>query len=458
MLRLHDTALGRIEALPGLSENRLSMYVCGPTVYDDPHVGHGRLLLVYDVLRRYLEWTGVAVTHVSNVTDIDDNIINRAREIGQSPSELAVRYEEKWWESADALGALRPHHAPRATEYVPGMIDLVSELIGRGAAYVLGDGVYFDVSTVADYGLLAQQSLDSLQAGARIEADTAKRSPADFALWKLSAPGEPAWDSPWGPGRPGWHTECVVMSLDLLGEGFDLHTGGLDLKFPHHENERAQAMALGKDFSRHWMHHAFVEVAGQKMSKSLGNFISLTDLLAREDSRAYRMLVVQAHYRSPVEVTPDTVARASATLERLDAFAARFPEAFERTAERSPGASGGEVLDQFRAAMDDDLDTPRAIALVSDALRRANAAADEGSGEAARALAGQVAVMTGALGLFPGSGPALGSDVVELVARLDDARARRDFAEADAIRAELGDKGWLVETGAEGSRVKPKRD
>ena len=456
MLRVHDTALGRVEALPGLSENRLSMYVCGPTVYGDPHVGHGRLLLVYDVLRRYLEWTGITVSHVSNVTDIDDNIINRAKELGQSASEVAVRYEEMWWETADALGTLRPHHAPRATEYVPGMVDLVAELIGRGAAYVLGDGVYFDVSSVADYGLLAQQSLDSLQAGARIEADTAKRSPADFALWKLSAPGEPAWESPWGAGRPGWHTECVVMSLDLLGEGFDLHTGGLDLKFPHHENERAQAVALGKDFSQRWMHHAFVEVAGEKMSKSLGNFISLPDLLAREDSRAYRMLVVQAHYRSPIEVTPDTVARASATLERLDAFALRFPEAFAAPAP-SPGDAGGGVLEEFRAAMDDDLDTPRAIALVSDTLRRANAAADEGRGEAG-GQAREVAAMTAALGLFPGWGPALGSDVVELVAKLDEARSRRDYADADAIRVELGAKGWSVETGPEGSRVKPRRD
>jgi cysteinyl-tRNA synthetase len=456
MLRLHDTALGRIEALPGLDRNRLSMYVCGPTVDGDPHVGHGRQLLVYDVLRRYLEWSGVEVLHVSNITDIDDKIINRAKEFGQSPSDVAARNEQKWWEAADALGTLRPHHVPRATEYVAGMIELIQELMARDAAYQLGDGVYFAVSSVADYGLLAQQSLDSLRAGARIEADAAKRSPEDFALWKLSAPGDPAWDSPFGLGRPGWHTECVVMSLDLLGEGFDLHTGGLDLKFPHHENERAQAVALGRDFAHRWMHHAFVEMGGQKMSKSLGNFISLTDLLAREDSRAYRMLVAQAHYRTPVEVTPETISRASATLERLDAFALRFASAF---ADRPTGGddSEGGTLDRFRQTMDDDLDTPGAVALISDTLRRANAAADEGRPEA-EAMAADVAVMTAALGLFPGAGVTLGTEVVDLVQRLDEARASRDFAQADAIRAELADQGWLVETGAGGSRVKPRRD
>ena len=474
MLRLHDTALGRIRALSGLESGRLSMYVCGPTVYDDPHVGHGRLLLVYDVLRRYLEWTGIQVSHVSNVTDIDDNIINRAKDTGQSPSELAVRYEERWWEAADALGTLRPHHAPRATEYVAGMVDLVAELIGRGAAYELGDGVYFAVSSVPDYGLLAQQSLESLRAGARIEADQSKRSPEDFALWKLAPPGEPAWPSPWGPGRPGWHTECVVMSLDLLGEGFDLHTGGLDLKFPHHENERAQAVALGRDFTHHWMHHAFVEVAGEKMSKSVGNFISLTDLLAREDSRAYRMLVLQAHYRSPVEVTPDTIARASSTLERLDVFAGRFPAAFAEARSGPPPAPApapsfqsaasepaASVLDRFRAAMEDDLDTPRAMAIVSDALRQANAAADAGRTDEGGSLAGALAAMTAALGLFPrssGSGGGVPSDVVDLVGALDAARAERDFPAADAIRAELTTQGWLVETGPEGSRVRRRRD
>jgi len=469
VLRLHDTALGRISALPGLESGRLSMYVCGPTVYDDPHVGHGRLLLVYDVLRRYLEWTGAEVSHVSNVTDIDDNIINRAKDTNQSPSDLAMRYEERWWEASDALGVLRPHHAPRATEYVSGMVDLVAELMGRGAAYLLGDGVYFAVSSVPDYGLLAQQSLESLRAGARIEADQSKRSPEDFALWKLSAPGEPAWPSPWGPGRPGWHTECVVMSLDLLGEGFDLHTGGLDLKFPHHENERAQAVALGRDFAHHWMHHAFVEVAGEKMSKSLGNFISLTDLLAREDSRAYRMLVLQAHYRSPVEITPDTIARASSTLERLDVFAGRFRAAFDRarpvpSVEAGPTPAGGgdaPALELFRAAMEDDLDTPRAMAIVSDALRQANAAADAGRADEAKALASAVSDMTGALGLFPqgsGTGGGVPAEVIDLVAGLDTARARRDFPAADAIRAELTAQGWLVETGPEGSRVRRRRD
>ena len=267
------------------------MYVCGPTVYDLPHIGHGRANLTFDVLRRYLSFTGLGVRHVANVTDVDDNIIKRAAELGRTEADVAAEFEDSWWESMDALGDLRPDEIPHATQYIDDMVALVGELVDRGTAYETPDGVYLEVSKVDGYGLLAQQSLDSLQAGARVEANEDKRSPLDFALWKKAKEGEPSWESPWGPGRPGWHTECVVMSLDLLGEGFDLHGGGQDLKFPHHENERAQAVADGKVFAQHWMHNGWVEVEGTKMSKSLGNFTTLPDLLSRCDARAYRLLV-----------------------------------------------------------------------------------------------------------------------------------------------------------------------
>ena len=439
-MRLHDTALGQVVDLEPRERGKVTIYACGPTVYDAPHIGHGRQTLVYDVLRRYLEWSGYDVVHVSNITDIDDQIITRANEQNRSPEDVAKQYEAEWFEAMDALGALRPTHDPHATAYVDQMVELIRELVERGKAYETSDGVYLDVEQVDGYGLLAQQPLDSLRAGARVDVAEEKRSPLDFVLWKKSKPGEPTWESPWGPGRPGWHTECVVMSLDILGEGFDLHTGGLDLKFPHHENERAQAVALGRDFSRHWMHHAFVEVAGEKMSKSLHNFTSLPDLLSRTDARAYRLLVLQSHYRSPMEVTPETTDQAERTLERLDAFA-------RTAAELSDAEPDVATLDRFRAHMDDDLDTPGAMRVLFDAVREANTTRDP-------AVAAAVFAMADAVGLaLHAPADAVDEDTQALVRARDDARAARDFATADAIRDELQSRGWRVEDTAGGTRV-----
>jgi cysteinyl-tRNA synthetase len=440
VIRLFDTAIGDVRELDQREPGQVSMYVCGPTVYDVPHIGHGRAALVYDVLRRYLAWTGVDVRHVSNITDIDDKIIARAREEGRPAAEVAREYEDAFWKALDDLNVLRPTEQPRATEFVPRMVELITELEAAGYAYLAPDGMYFEVDKLAGYGLLARQSLDSLRAGARVEAGEGKRSPVDFALWKLAKPDEPSWPSPWGDGRPGWHTECVVMSLDLLGDGFDLHTGGLDLQFPHHENERAQAVALGHAFARHWMHHAFVEVAGEKMSKSLGNFTSLTDLLAQHDGRAYRLLVLQAHYRTPIEVTADTIMRAEKSLEGLDAFA--------RLAARLPAADPDtDVLQQFRAYMDDDLNAPRAMAVVFDAVTRAN------KGDAAAAAA--VFEMTAAVGLQL---HAETGDIDDATAALkrqrDEARSAKEWARADEIRAELQAMGWIVEDGPDGTTVR----
>jgi cysteinyl-tRNA synthetase len=448
VLRLHDTALGRVVDLDLREPGRLSMYVCGPTVYDVPHIGHGRAMLVYDVLRRYLEWRGVDVRHVSNVTDIDDNIITRAAEEGRSTEEVVATYEKAHHDAVDALGVLRPTDEPHATAYVDQMVALISELVARGVAYEAADGVYFSVDAVEDYGLLAGQPLDSLRSGARVEPGEGKRSPLDFVLWKKAKPGEPTWPSPWGEGRPGWHTECVVMSLDLLGDGFDLHTGGLDLKFPHHENERAQAVALDHRFARHWMHHAFVETGGEKMSKSLHNFVSLTDLLQRTDPRALRLLVLQSHYRSPMEVTPDTVSQAEHALAGLDAFA-------RRTADMPAALADEIVLERFHNHMDDDLDTPAAMALLFDAVRRANAALDAGETAAAGALAGAVRKLTGAVGLELRTAEAeLDAETADLVRRRDEARRERDFAAADRIRDELMARGWVVEDTPAGTKVR----
>jgi cysteinyl-tRNA synthetase len=434
------------------------MYVCGPTVYDVPHIGHGRAVLAFDVLRRYLEFSGVRVDHVSNVTDIDDQIIDRAGRERRPPEDVAAEYEAAWWSAMDALGVRRPKHTPHATAYVEQMVELIAELLAGGSAYETSDGVYLSVDEVDGYGLLAHQSLDSLRIGARVEVGEEKRSPLDFVLWKKAKPGEPTWDSPWGPGRPGWHTECVVMSLELLGDGFDLHGGGLDLAFPHHENERAQALSWGRSFARHWMHNGFVMVGADKMSKSLGNFTTLTDLLARADGRAYRLLVLRAHYRSPMDVDAATLSDATESLGRLDALGRRFdldPALAEVPAAEAP-AQGVDpaALEAFVARMDDDLDTPGAVAGIFDLVRRANSAADAGDEDTARTLAVSVAVLAGALGLsLAPPGPVVDEHSAQLVRERDEARAQRDWGTADDLRTRLESQGWVVEDTADGTRL-----
>jgi cysteinyl-tRNA synthetase len=448
VLRLYDTALGTVAPLEPRDPGRVSMYVCGPTVYDEPHLGHGRFNVAWDVLRRYLQWSGLDVRYVSNVTDIDDKIIARAALEERPTEEVAAEYEQVWWDTMARLGVERPTETPHATAYVQPMEDLIADLIAGGHAYVGGDGVYFAAESIDGYGLLARQPLESLRVGARVEVDAeaAKRSPIDFALWKDAKAGEPSWDSPWGPGRPGWHTECVVMALDLLGEGFDLHGGGLDLAFPHHENERAQAVAAGKRFARRWGHSGMVVTeGGEKMSKSLGNTLSLLGLLDAYDPRAFRLQVLQSHYRSPLTVTEATMAAAAAAVEGLDAFAREFAAA--RGATPDPGA-----LDRFREAMDDDLDTPAAVAGAFKLMREARAE----TGDRARALAAAVfTIFEDALGLpLRSEVAALPPDALAKARARDQARAARDWATADSLRVELQAEGWIVEDGPNGTTIR----
>jgi cysteinyl-tRNA synthetase len=449
MLRLFDTAEGRVVPVELRDEGKVSMYVCGPTVYGPPHLGHGRFSLVFDILRRYLEWRGFDVRYVSNVTDIDDNIINRANEEGRSTDEVVDEYERQWYEAMDAIGVKRPSEDPHATAYVERMVELIGDLFDRGYAYEIDDGVYFSPDRIDDYGLLARQSLDSLRSGARVEVGEQKKSPIDFVLWKKSKPGEPQWPSPWGPGRPGWHTECVVMSLDLLGDGFDIHGGGQDLAFPHHENERAQALAVGRPFARHWVHNGFVEVGGEKMSKSLGNFTDLMDVVEAGDPRAYRLLVLRAHYRSPVEVNQASTDDASKALATLDTFA-------RRSAEWPDVDADPTALDEFVAAMDDDLDTPRAVAQLFTLVRRANTAADGGDVDRAAPLAAAVREIAGAVGLELRSD--VGDVPPEIWARArarDEARRLKDWVLADEIRDEIQANGFVVEDTPGGTLVRP---
>ena len=451
MLNLYDTATRTVKPLAQREPGKVSIYLCGPTVYGPPHLGHGRATLVYDILRRYLEWTGLSVRLVSNITDIDDKIIDRANNENRPWQEITTRCEDVWFTAMGRLGVQRPTDVPHATEYVVQMVDMIAELVSRDSAYVTDDGVYLSVTSVPDYGLLAHQSLEDMMSGGgdrEVFGAGNKRHPADFALWKFTKPGEPSWPSPWGDGRPGWHSECVVMSLQLLGENFDLHCGGADLRFPHHENERAQAVALGRSFANHWMHNGFVvDIEGEKMSKSLGNVLNLLDLLDRYDPRAYRMLLLQTHYRSPVRVGQENIDSCVAALQGLDSFAAR-------TSAFADGTADEAVLGSFRTAMDDDLDTPATMALVFDTVRRANTALDAGDTAAVATLRAAVVEITSALGLDLSAGDDIDAAVLERAAALDAARTAKDFATADAIRNELQSQGYVVETSKEGTRVR----
>lgn len=463
MLKFYDTLTRRQTELRLRQPPEVSIYVCGPTVYDVPHLGHARTAVTYDVLHRYLTWRGFDVRMVSNITDIDDKIIARAAEEGSTESELAKRYEEVYLAEMRSLGVGEPCMRPRATEYVKEMVDFIAKLLRRGVAYVIpAAGVYFEVSKYPDYGRLPHRSLDDLRlgAGVRVEIDERKRDPLDFALWKAAKPGEPVWASPWMPGRPGWHIECAAMSLGLLGDGFDIHGGGSDLIFPHHENERAEAEAAGHNFARVWMHSAMVNVGGEKMAKSAGNFRTLGDVLRSHGPRALRLAFLQSHYRSTIEIDASVLAGAAAGVERLDAFERRMRSASEdvRTnggngdnagsgegndgkkreragsgdetgkdpagsknpassegateesgdpagsggetaGSRDPAGIAGEVRDAFSEAMDSDLSTPAALAAIFDAVRRGNVCLDENKPQEAKESWGVVRELSKTLGL-----------------------------------------------------------
>lgn len=452
MLSLYDTATQEVRPLAMRQPGHLSIYLCGPTVYGPPHLGHGRATLVYDILRRYLTWTGIQVRLVSNITDIDDKIIDRANRENRPWAEITQKCETMWFSAMAALNVEKPNDIPHATEYVDQMVAMIGELVGLQRAYATSDGVYLSITSVDDYGLLAHQKLEDMLAGGgdrEVLGASEKKHPADFALWKFTKPGEPAWPSPWGEGRPGWHSECVVMSLQLLGEGFDLHCGGADLRFPHHENERAQAVALGKTFANHWMHNGFVvDTDGEKMSKSLGNVTNLLDLVEHYDPRAYRMLLLQTHYRSPVRVGQDNIDASVKAVGSIDGF-------FARMSEVSTNATADEAtLQSFRSAMNNDLDTPGATALMFDTIRKANAALDVNDDALAGALAGAVGEMCVAFGLQVNAFAEVSADIVEKAQQLDAARAAKDFATADALRNELQDAGYVVETTKEGTKVR----
>ena len=423
------------------------MYVCGPTVQSEPHVGHGRSAVVFDVIRRYLTWRGFRVRYVMNVTDVEDKIIAAATETGETMESLATRMTARFARAYRGLGVLPPDVEPKATEHIDDIIVLISTLVDRGLAYEREGSVYFSVRALESYGRLSGRDPDELRAGYRIEVDETKDDPLDFALWKALKPGEPWWDSPWGPGRPGWHIECSAMATRYLGSGFDIHGGGADLIFPHHENEIAQSEgASGKKFARYWLHNGMVNLSGEKMAKSTGKIVDLASILETQGGRVLRLLFLQAHYRSPIEYRDELLETANEALDRLD----RFRERAEA------GEPSSEAMERFMEAMDDDFGTPQAVSLLFDLVREGNRRLDDG--EVVSALAGAVETIVEVLGLddaepAPEEAPAMAVDEIERLVRLRDAaREEGRFAEADRIREELGAGGVVLEDGPDGTR------
>ncbi|MDE1922989.1 MAG: cysteine--tRNA ligase, partial [Gammaproteobacteria bacterium] len=394
MLRIHNSLTGAKEEFRPIRAGEARMYVCGITVYDHIHLGHARMLTVFDMVQRYLRATGLAVTYVRNITDIDDKIIERAAANGEEWSALARRFTDAMHEDCAALGLDPPDHEPRATEYIDAIVAMVGTLIDKGYAYVAADGdVMYAVRRFADYGRLSGKKIDDLRAGARVQVDGAKLDPLDFVLWKSAKPGEPAWDSPWGRGRPGWHIECSAMSTSLLGCHFDLHGGGMDLKFPHHENEIAQSCAAcGTPFVNVWMHNGFVRINEEKMSKSLGNFFTVRDVLRRlRDPEVLRYFLISSHYRGPINYSEAQLAQADETLLGLYRALDGAP---------SGGRADPAAVARFREAMDDDFNTPVALAVLQGVARELNSAKAAGHAEAATIHAATMRELGRALGLL----------------------------------------------------------
>jgi cysteinyl-tRNA synthetase len=482
MLLIHNSMTGRKEPFQERVAGKVGMYVCGMTVYDYIHVGHARSQLVFDVVRRWLRASGYQVTYVRNITDIDDKIIQRAHERGEPVAALTARYIEAMNEDLAALGILPADHEPRATDYVPQIISMIEVLLSKGYAYVGASGdVLYSVAKFADYGRLSGKKLADLRAGARVEVDEQKRDPLDFVLWKRAKPGEPSWNSPWGAGRPGWHIECSAMATAILGSHFDIHGGGMDLKFPHHENELAQSCAAsGTPFVNVWMHNGFVRINDEKMSKSLGNFFTVREVLPRLRPEVLRAFLLASHYRGPINYGEDNLRQADAALQRLylalrdvpekdKGDATLFPEERgERKRVASPLSS--PFTRRFTEAMNDDFNTPEALAAMQSLARELNVARNAGNIGAAAGFAAELRRLGGILGLLgqqpetwlstpskltAGAEPAAGrpgpAEIERLVALRTAARRGRNWAESDRIRDLLATHGVVLEDGPTGT-------
>ncbi len=450
-MKLYNTLSGTVEEFVPADGNQVKMYVCGVTPYSSTHVGHALSYVVFDTLRRYLEHKGYEVRHVQNFTDVDDKIIQRAQEAGVSEDELVEEFISDYFHTMDALNIQRASEYPRATREIPRIIDAIAGLIDRGHAYPAAGDVYFRVTSKDDYGKLSHRSLDSMIAGARIQVDENKEHPMDFVLWKGAKPGEPSWESPWGQGRPGWHIECTAMSLEYLGEQVDIHGGGQDLVFPHHENEIAQSECYtgAKPFARYWMHNGLLQLGSDKMSKSLGNLVSVVEALERYSPDAMRLYFLSSHYRSPLAYSDEGAAAVERSLDRV------------RHA-LTPGNGSGPQVDasphraRFAAAMDDDLNTPQAIAALFDLARDINRGRDDGQsiddGQAALRELGAVLGLT-FTDRAGGDADLTAAPFIDLLVSVrSELRAARQFALADQIRDGLAEQGVTLEDGPQGTQ------
>ncbi len=476
-LRIYNTLTRDKQEFQPIHSGKVGMYVCGVTVYDMCHIGHARSVVLFDVIYRYLVHRGYDVTYVRNFTDVDDKIINRANEVGEDWKSLAERFIREFYVDMDGLGVLRPTFEPKATEHIQQIQALIADLIAKGFAYEVDGDVMYAVNNFRDYGKLSGKKTDELISGARVEVDEKKRNPLDFALWKKVKPGEPSWESPWGLGRPGWHIECSAMSMHYLGNEFDIHGGGADLAFPHHENEIAQSEAsTGRPFAKYWIHNGFVNIRSEKMSKSLGNVLNIREILERVHPEALRLFLLSSHYRSPLDYNETSIREASVSLERLYAAMAALDGLLEADGK---GKDVPEELKDIKArfieAMDDDFNTPRSLAILFDAARAINRMAGP-AGARKKAITSRQLLESVKTEIFEVAGDVLGLLTEEPAAFLDavrtarvrelgisgdevqamidartEARKNKDFALADKIRDDLTGKGILLEDGPKGT-------
>lgn len=452
MLTIFNSLTRQKEIFQPIQAGKVSLYVCGVTVYDYCHLGHARTYTSFDVIVRYLRLSGYEVNYVRNITDVDDKIIKRANENNENINDVTTRNIQAMQEDFMALGLLPASHEPRATEYIPNMIALIQKIISNGYAYVAENGdVYFDVRHFQPYGCLSHHNIEQLESGARVEITEAKRDPLDFVLWKLAKPNEPCWDSPWGKGRPGWHIECSTMSMDLLGEVFDIHGGGKDLIFPHHENEQAQSMAAtDNEFARVWMHTGFLQIEKEKMSKSLGNFVTIRDFLNEHDAELLRYLFVASHYRSPLIYAADAILQARQSLTRFYTCLRSLPKA--------PMSQNTAFEKRFMTAMDDDFNTPIALSVLFDLaheiqrLRKTELTLAAEHGALLRHLAGVFCLLQADPETYFTSRTTLDSAYIDsLILAREQARADKNWAEADRIRQTLADLGIVLEDAPSGT-------
>jgi cysteinyl-tRNA synthetase len=457
-MKIYNTMSGKKELFKPLKNGHVGMYVCGPTVYDFGHLGHGRQAVSFDVIRKYLIYRGYKVTFVTNFTDIDDKMIARAEIMKISVAQLADKIIPEYKKDYEALGIMAGDVEPKATEHIEKMIKIIGGLETKGYTYVLDDGVYYDVTKFKDYGKLSKQKLDELKSGARVTLKEDKRNPRDFVLWKFSKPGEPKWESPWGEGRPGWHIECSAMSGEYLGPSFDIHGGGADLTFPHHECEIAQSEAFtGKPFAKYWMHNGFIQVNNEKMSKSLGNFFTLRDIFAKYDPQIVRYLFLQTHYRSPIEFTENLLTQSKNALMRIHDFMRRlanFESKAKNVEQEKVKAIVGNAEKVFNEAMDDDFETPKALSAVFDLIKEVNRLMDdydltEISKEMIMTFLTRVDSVLGILA--PAATEQLDTDIADLIKKREKARKNKDWKTSDEIRKELTDRGIQLEDSPQGT-------